>query len=127
MNILEKFIGLVFLSAGIHRIFLKNQRENEAYNMIKLPKYSDYLIIIFEIVIGIIILFDLPGKYYSLIFVTIMASIGTLLLVINNWDNIIKTYTDLFTLQTNSLSVCVHLTYIVILIFLIKNYKSNKN
>ena len=121
VNILEKFIGLVFLLAGLHRIIIKDRREYEAYTMLKLPKYSDYLIIIIEILCGVIILFDLSGKYYALLTVAIMASIGTFLLLINNFDEIIGTYFDLFTLNKNSLSVCIHLTYIIILIHLLKN------
>ena len=117
--ILEKFIGLVFLLAGIHRIFLKEQREYEAYTLLKLPKYSEYFIIIMEIVAGCIILFNLPGKSYALWTVTIGATIGTLLLLINNFSKILSTYNDLFTLKESSLSVCVHITYIIILIYLL--------
>lgn len=117
--ILEKFIGLVFLLAGLHRIFLKDRREYEAYTLLKLPKYTDYLIIFTEIVAGLIIIFNLPGKYPALLTVTIGAIIGTLLLLFHNFDEIWTCYYDLFTLNKNSLSVCVHLTYIVILVYLL--------
>jgi hypothetical protein len=117
--ILEKFIGLVFLLAGIHRIFLKDRREYEAYTLVKLPKYTDYLIILMEIVAGLIIIFNLPGKYYALLTVTIGATIGTGLLLFHNFDDILATYYDLFTLNKNSLSVCLHVTYIVILLYLL--------
>jgi uncharacterized membrane protein YphA (DoxX/SURF4 family) len=117
--ILEKFIGLVFLLAGIHRIFLKEQREYEVNTLLKLPKYTDYFIIIFEIIAGIIIIFNLSGKNYALWTVTIGASIGTLLLMYNNFPKILSTYNELFSLKDSSLSVCLHITYIVILIYLL--------
>lgn len=117
--ILEKFIGLVFLLAGTHRIFLKEQREYEAQTLLNLPKYSDYVIILMEIIAGCIILFNLPGKKYALWTVAIGATIGTILLLLNNFSKIVSTYTDLFTLKESSLSVCVHLTYIIILIYLL--------
>jgi uncharacterized membrane protein YphA (DoxX/SURF4 family) len=117
--ILEKFIGFVFLLAGLHRIFIKDRREYEAYILLKLPKYTDYVIILMEIVAGLIIIFDLPGKYPALLTVTICATIGTLLLLFHNFDDIIASYYDLFTLNKNSLSVLVHVTYIVILFYLL--------
>ncbi len=118
INILEKFIGFVFLLAGLYRIKLKDRREYEAYKIFKLPKYSDYLIIIIEILCGIIILFDLSVKYYAILIITIIVSIGTILILFNNFDEIISTYYDLFTFNNNSLSVLIHLTYIIILIYL---------
>lgn len=117
--ILEKFIGLVFLLAGTHRIFLKERREYEAYTLLKLPKYSEYIIMIVEIIAGLVILFNLPGKHIALWSVAIGATIGTILLVVFNFSEIWETYYDLFTLNKSSLSVCVHLTYIVILAYLL--------
>lgn len=118
-EILEKYIGLVFVLAGIHRVLLKSRREYEAYVLLKMPNGTDYLIIMIEIICGIIILFNLPKKREALIVVTLLASIGIIILLINNFDDILKTYDDLFTLHKNSLSVCLHLTYIIILIYLI--------
>jgi len=117
--ILEKFIGLVFLLAGIHRIFFKKQREYEVNTLLKLPKYTDYFIILFEIIAGIIIIFNLTGKKYALWTLIIGASIGTLLLMYNNFPKIFNTYNQLFTLKDSSLSVFLHITYIVILIYLL--------
>ncbi len=124
--ILEKFIGLVFLLAGLHRIFLKNRREYEAYTLLKLPKYTDYLIILIEIVAGLIIIFNLPGKYFALLIVAFIAIVGTLVLLYHNFDDIMETYNDLFTLNKNSLSVCLHVTYIVILFYILSEYGITK-
>ena len=123
VNLLERFIGLIFLLAGLHRIFLKNRREYEANNLLRLPLFSDIIIIFIEVICGFIILFNLSYKYYALIIITIMSIIGTLLLIINNYGDIIKSYNDLFTLHKNSLSVCIHVTYIVILLYLLSSYK----
>ncbi len=117
--ILEKIIGMVFLLAGLHRIFLKDKREYEAYILLKLPIYSDFAIIAMEIIAGIIIVFNFPGKYYAILTITICTIIGILLLLLNNYHDIIKTYYDLFTLNKLSLSVYIHLIYIIILIYLL--------
>jgi hypothetical protein len=72
-----------------------------------------------EIIAGLIIIFGLPGKTFALWTVAIGATIGTLLLLVNNWEKILSTYNQLFTLNDSSLSVCIHITYIIILIHLL--------
>jgi hypothetical protein len=118
--ILEKFIGAVFILAGTHRIYLKNEREHEINNILHLPKYTDYLIIMIEIICGSVLFFNLPYKYESLLLLLFMTTLGTSLLIINNTPAIINTYKDSFTLKENSLSVLVHLTYIVLMYYLVQ-------
>ena len=122
--LLIKFIGIVFFSAGIHRIFYKSQREYEIYNLLNLPKYTDILILIFEIVGGIILLFDLKYVKETLIALLVFCSMGVLLLLINNFDKIMSTYNELFTLKADSLSFFLHITYLLIIVYILLSLKN---
>jgi uncharacterized membrane protein YphA (DoxX/SURF4 family) len=126
MNLLEKFVGLVFVSAGLHRLFLKKQRGYETQVLLRLPKWFEYVIIWVEIICGIIILFNLPYKYYAFMTIFIGVIATTFLLLFHHMKDIKQTYYDLFTYHKNSLSVCLHITYAVIVLHLITSYKNKK-
>ena len=116
--VLKVFLGIVFLSAGIHRIFYKTQREYESRTLLGLPPYSDYIIIAIEIGCGLC-LFSGNEKviYYALMTLLYMTVIGCMLLVIRNKEKLIETYHELFTLKDTSMSVVLHITYILIICF----------
>ena len=116
--VLTVFLGIVFLSAGIHRIFYKTQREYESRTLLGLPPYSDYIIIAIEIGCGLC-LFSGNEKviYYALMTLLYMTVIGCMLLVIRNKEKLIETYHELFTLKDTSMSVVLHITYILIICF----------
>ena len=116
--VLTVFLGIVFLSAGIHRIFYKTQREYESHTLLGLPPYSDYIIIAIEIGCGLC-LFSGNEKviYYALMTLLCMTVIGCMLLVIRNKEKLIETYHELFTLKDTSMSVVLHITYILIICF----------
>ena len=118
INILIKFLGLVFLMAGLHRIYYKTQREEEMNILLKLPKYTDFLIMLIEISAGILLIMDcyVINVLYILL---IMTSLGLLLLLYNHYEKILNTYNELFTLKADSLSVFLHITYIIIMIYII--------
>ena len=54
-NILIYFIAFIFISTSIHRFIYKEKRIIETDYYLKLPKYSDILIILFEFIIGILL------------------------------------------------------------------------
>ena len=116
--VLTVFLGIVFLSAGIHRIFYKTQREYESRTLLGLPPYSDYIIIAIEIGCGLC-LFSGNEKviYYALMTLLCMTVIGCMLLIIRNKEKLIETYHELFTLKDTSMSVVLHITYILIICF----------
>jgi len=119
-DILIYFLGIVFLSAGIHRIFYKSQREYESLKLLGLPIYSDYIILMIEIICGLILLFgNKKWVNLSLTILLIMSLIGCILLAVINKENIIKTYHELFTFKDTSMSFFLHITYMIIILFIL--------
>jgi len=114
-DILIYYLGLVFIFASIHRIYLKSQREEEAYEVLKLPKYFDILIIIFEFTVGVLLLTNFKYKIYVLFILIIFLIIWTIILIFHNIDKILYTYNEVFTYQPTSVSFILHLTYIIII------------
>jgi len=114
-DILIYYVGFVFIFTSINRIYLKSYREEEAYKVLKLPKYFDILIIIFEFTVGILLLINFKYKLHVLFISMIFLIIGTILIVIHNLDKILQTYNEIFTYQPTCISVVLHLTYIVII------------
>lgn len=114
-DLLIKFLGLVVILAGISRCFLYGDRKQELNN-INLPNGFDYIIIIFELIIGFSLFFDFTNKLTTLIILLIFLSIGTILIIINNFDNLIKEMNSIFTFQPTPTSVTLHFTYIIMII-----------
>jgi hypothetical protein len=54
-------VGLLFIVIAIHRVYFKKEREQEVIDF-GLPRYSDYLIILFELIIGILLLINVSYK-----------------------------------------------------------------
>ena len=118
--LLIKYFGIMFLLTGIMRYYLPNDRKIELINM-GLPNGSDYIILLFEISVGIFLLFDLYDKTFILMILIIMVSIVTILIVFNNYNKIIGELNQIWTYQPTSMSVVLHLTYILIFIILLLN------
>jgi uncharacterized membrane protein YphA (DoxX/SURF4 family) len=114
-DILIYYLGLVFILASLHRIYLKTQREEEAYEILKLPKYFDILIIIFEFTVGILLLTNFKYKLHALFLLMIFLIIGSILIIIHNLDKLLMTYHEIWTYQPTSMSFVLHLAYIVII------------
>jgi uncharacterized membrane protein YphA (DoxX/SURF4 family) len=125
--LLIKYFGIMFLLTGIMRYYLPNDRKIELINM-GLPNSFDYIILLFEIFVGIFLLFDLYDKIVILMILIIMVSIVTILIVFNNYNKIIGELNQIWTYQPTSMSVVLHLTYILMFIILLLNlnYKTNQ-
>jgi uncharacterized membrane protein YphA (DoxX/SURF4 family) len=122
-ELLTYYLGLVFILASIHRIYLKSQREEEAYEILKLPPFSDIAIIIFEFTVGVLLLTNFKYKLYALLMLLIFLIIGSILIMINNMDILLDTYKEIWTYQPTSMSFVLHLAYIVMIIAIL--YESN--
>ena len=127
MDYIEKYLGIVFLLAGGHRIFLEEQRLKEKDNFIILPENCDLLIIFIEICIGIILLFDLKYKEGVLTLLLLFLVIATIMIIYSNFDNIKNTYVDVFTYQPTFTSVVLHITYMVMIGALLIEYRKKGN
>jgi hypothetical protein len=118
--VLKTFIGLLMLVVGIVRIFLTKQQKQKELRDMNLPNYFDYLIILFEIIIGLmLILLNNKNTYYLYLVLLMFMIIATILILKNNHKNIKKDFWDMFTYQPTSFSVFLHITYIIIIISLL--------
>ena len=122
-KLLILFTGSVFLSAGTFRIFCKDMRLKEltSFGLGYIPNL-DILIILYELMIGYILLFNIK-KYINIALTSliILLSIASLLILVNNIDDVKKTFFDLFTYQPNSMSMILHGTFLVIIVSLLLN------
>jgi len=114
-SILIRYLGLVFIVASLHRVFLVEQRLHEQNHVLKLPNYANIFIIVFEFIVGIMCLLKL--KYYKnvLLLLMIFLIVGTLIIFFHNYNKIMEDYFQIYSYQPTSMSVVVHLTYIVII------------
>jgi uncharacterized membrane protein YphA (DoxX/SURF4 family) len=118
-DLLTYYLGLVFIFASLHRVLYKNQRKDESLNVMKLPKYSDILIIIFEFTVGVLLLSNFKYKMEILKLLLLFLIVGSVLIIIYNKDKLMDTYTDIWTFQPTSMSFVLHLAYIVIIFSII--------
>jgi hypothetical protein len=109
------YLGLVFIFAALHRIYLFEDREHEANHVLKLPPFSDILIIIFEFTIGFLLLTNSKYKYEVLLFLFIFLVVGSLIIAFHNMDKLIATYHEAWTYQPTFMSLALHFAYIVII------------
>ena len=118
-NILTYYLGLVFIFASIHRMVYKKQRLQESNEVLKLPKYFDILIIIFEFTIGVLLLINFKYKIEALKLLLLFLIIGSILIAVYNKDKLLDTYHEVWTYQPTFMSFVLHLAYIVIIFAII--------
>lgn len=118
-DILTYYLGLVFIFASIHRMIYKKQRLEESNVVLKLPKYFDILIIIFEFSIGVLLLINFKYKIEALKLLLLFLIIGSILIAIYNKDKLLDTYHEVWTYQPTFMSFVLHLAYIVIIFAII--------
>lgn len=118
-DILIYFIGLVFIFASSHRIIYKKQRIEESEEVFRLPKYFDIIIIIFEFIIGILLLINFKYKIELLKITLIFLILASILILIHNKNKLLNTYNEVFTYQPTFMSFTLHLTYIIIIFSII--------
>ncbi len=120
-NVLRIFLGLIFLSAGIFRIFNPELAKLEMIEL-HLPDFFTWLIIILEIVGGILLLFN---KYVKkvLIFFTIFLITALIIGLIINGREIIYQAKELFVYNLNPTDFFLHFTFLIIIIVLLSSYR----
>jgi hypothetical protein len=121
-NFLIKYLGIIFIIAGIIRIFLLKDRKNELHNM-NLPNGTDCIIIMFEIICGFILFFNLADISITLLILLLFLTIGSLLIIYNNFDNLLKEINTVWTFQPSMMSLTFHFTYIIMIIGIYLNLK----
>jgi hypothetical protein len=114
------YLGFVFVIASIHRFILKKDRTEELTRF-HLPKYFDTIIYVFEFIIGAILLSSLSFciKRIALAILLVFLVVACGLMVFYHYKELLKTYFDVFTFQSTSMSFFMHLAYIVIILTVI--------
>ena len=116
-GLLRLFLGLVFVSAGLFRIFNWQSATLELSRLNLSSAYLSAFIIALEIIGGLLLIFNIKTKKVLLIFITfiVFALIGAFL---SAGKDIILNAGELFVFTPTPTDVFLHFTYLVIIIYL---------
>lgn len=117
---LIKYLGIMFLITSLMRICFYNNRQKEL-NSMNLPSNFDMLIILFEFAMGMILIFDLIDKKKSLILLLFFLVLGTILIIMNNYNKILSETFDIFFYNPSMECVTLHFTYMVLILGIVLN------
>lgn len=117
-DIFTRILGFVFILIAFHRMGLKKDREKELI-VFGLPKYSDFLIILFELIIGILLLLNVSYKKKVLKLFLLFFIVGCIIIFFRNQKKIIRTYNEIWTFQPTAMSFAMHLYIIMIVLMLL--------
>ena len=108
----------IFILASIHRIIFKSERENETKNF-NLPKYAQYLIILYEFITGLLLVYK--NKYTNIILklLLVFLILGSIKIMTIHEGKIIEGYKDVWTFKPSMLSLTFHIYMIFIITILI--------
>ena len=116
--LLKIFIGLVFVSAGLYRIFNWQQAVLELSRLNLNYAYLPFLIIALEIIGGFLLIFNVKTREVLLFFIIfIFFAMASAFLAAGG--SIISNIGELFVLRPNPTDVFLHFTYLIILIYLL--------
>ena len=119
-DIYVRILGVIFIIIALHRMVLKKEREQELL-VFGLPKYSDYLIILCELIIGILLLSNIFNIKKVLQFFLLFLVCACIIIFFRNYKKILSTYNDIWTFQPTAMSLALH--FYIILIVLMLLYK----
>ena len=117
-TIFIRLFGLCFILIAIHRCIFKNDREKEL-KFFKMPKYFDIFIILFELIIGLLLLFNVSYRINVLFFLLIFIIIGSVVIFYYNHKIILSSYNTICTFQPTMMCFIMHLYIAFIIIMLI--------
>ena len=119
-DFLIKYFGLVFIIAGFVRYYSPIARKKELTD-IGLVEGFDYFILLFEIFIGIFLLFNIFDKTVILIIFLLFLIVGTIMILFNNYKKIMNEFLTVWTYQPTAMSVVFHCAYILMIIAVLLN------
>ena len=118
------FVGIVFLSAAVYRIFDYSVGVGE-FNQLKIPLFFLPFIIILEIILGVLFILNKKVVYASVVSI-IFLSVAVLVAFISNFSAIIINLSELFSFRANPVDILLHIMYIFLLFLIYLEYKKNK-
>ncbi len=121
--ILRIFLGLVFLSAGLYRAFHVERALLEFGNIVSgsLIYPLIYLVIILEIIGGLFLIFNFKTRTTTLVFFIFILLVIVESLIFSRQE-IVSGFGELFFYNTNATDFFLHITYLIILSYLLAVY-----
>ena len=120
-NILNIFLGIVFLSAALYRIIKPDAGITE-FTELGIPVYFLYLTIVFEIIVGVLFIIGKKIKLASVL--TIIFLSGAILLsIITNFSNLVMNLGEIFVFNPTPTDILLHFVYIIALVYVFKMQK----
>jgi uncharacterized membrane protein YphA (DoxX/SURF4 family) len=116
-SFLRLFLGIIFFSAGIYRLFNWQQAVLEFSKLNLNSVYLMSLTITLEIIGGIFLIFNIKTKKVLLTFIVfiLLALISSFLV---SGQDLINNAKELFSFDSNPTDVFLHFTYLIVLIYL---------
>lgn len=116
-DILRIFLALVFLSAGVFRIFNPEIVELE-YTQLNLPIYLSPLMIIFEIGSGLLLLINRYTKFVYYLLAVFMLVVFIWSIIIGGRE-LLRAAGELFVFNLNPTDLFLHFVFLLIIFVLI--------
>lgn len=119
-DFLRVFLGLVFLSAGIYRIFNWQSAVLEISNLnLPFAIFISVLVVTLEILGGVSFLFNFQTRITAIVF-SIFIAFALIFAFLSSGQEMINNAEKLFTFQAEPTDFFLHFTYLIILIYLFK-------
>jgi len=116
-DIFRIFLVLVFLSAGIFRIFNPELAQQEAF-LLGLPTSFSYFLSIFEVTIGFLLLIHVWTRLVYGVLAGFLIAALELAFVIKNKE-IFSSISELFVFDLNPTDIFLHLVFLFIVVLMI--------
>ena len=114
------FLSFGLITTGLHRLFLRNEILKERQTIFpELPLLSIYIIPLFEILSGFLVWTPYKNIVMSMWVIGVLLFTVSMLFRKNARQEIMDTYPDIFTYQSRMLSVYFHLTWVLIILYML--------
>lgn len=115
------FLGIVFISAAVYRIFNYGIAKQEMASL-KIPAFFVFIVIIFEILVGLAFMFNKYIKFAAILsaFFLILA---IMLALIVNGKNIILSIGEIFVFNLTPTDILLHITFLILILVVYLNCK----
>ena len=125
--LLRLFLGFVFLSAGTYRIFHWQEALAEISTLhLPLIPLMSFLVITLEIIGGLMLIFNLKSKWVVMVF-TVFLAITLLQTLLFSLNTITANFGELFFYSLTPTDFFLHVTYLVILLYLFLAHQQNNS
>ena len=117
-DLLRLFLGLVFISAGLYRIFNWQQAIWELSKLNLNFAWLSIFLILLEIIGGLLLIFNIKTKKVLLIFAAFLALTLIWALIISD-KSLLGNASELFTFDLTPTDFFLHFTYLIMLAYLL--------